>query len=151
MAEKIYTKDGIQIGKVMRDLLNTWEAKPCRILFEDLGKDCPSIMLQQMTAAEKVKQYVNGSYIGIWNFSIYVRINEADTAKRFDAIAVLEDLAKWLTEQDERGVYQRLPELGDKMTATKIEMTAIPSIAMRYENGVEDYQAMFALEYRARR
>lgn len=145
---KVYTTDGIILAKVMRDHLNGWPNKPTEIKLEDLGKTVPSMMLQQLSAAEKLKQYVNGSYIGVWNFAVYIRIAGDDTASRLDAVACLSDLGKWLTEQNDRGNYKRLPNIDGDRVATSIRMTASPSIAVRYENNVEDYQALFALEYK---
>lgn len=149
--EKVYTNDGTVIAKVMRDHLNTWSKKPVDVMLEDLGKRVPSMMVQQLSASEKKRSYVNGSYIGVWNFALYMRVNGVDTASRVNAIACLSDFAAWLTEQDENGDYVNLPRIDDKRIATSIELLANPSLAARYENGYEDYQALLSLEYKVRR
>lgn len=149
--EKTFTNDGVLIAKVMRDHLNSWPKKPTDFVLEDLGKKVPSLMLQQLSAAEKKKTYINGSYIGLWNFAVYVRINAKDTASRLDAIGCLEELSKWLQDTNTKGEYINLPYIDTNRTATKIEMTTTPSIAARYDDGTEDYQAIFSLEYQARR
>lgn len=149
--EKTFTNDGVLIAKVMRDHLNSWAKKPTDFMLEDLGKKAPSLMLQQLSAAEKKRTYINGSYIGSWNFAIYIRIDAKDTASRLDAIGCLEELSKWLQQKDSKGEYVNLPLIDTDRTATKIEMTTTPSIAARYEDGKEDYQAIFSLEYQARR
>lgn len=41
-----------------------------------------------------------------------------------------------------------LPKLSGGNTAIKIEMTSTPSIAARYDNGTDDYQAIFSLSYK---
>ncbi len=151
MADRIFTNDGVLISKVMRDLIASWPEIPVKLLVEDPGRECPCMVLQQLSAAERLKTYVNGSYIGVWNFAVYVRINAEDTATRFDAVSILEELGSWLSEKDTDGRYKRLPEIDETRAATKIEMTTTPSIANRGDDGVEDYQALFSLEYKARR
>lgn len=148
---RIFTADGVIIAKVMRDYLNTWPKKPCVITLETIDKDAPSMMLQQLASAEKVKQYVDGSYIGAWNFAVYVRVNGMDTASRLDAFAVLDELGAWLTERNSNGAFARLPSIDTNRIVTSIEVSNTPSIASRYEDGTEDYQIVFRLEYKFRR
>ena len=148
---RVYTKDGVVIARVMRDLLNTWPDKPVEIRLDDLGAKAPSMMLQQLQAAEKRKSYVNGSYIGVWNFAVYMRVYCNDTVSRLDATACLNDLSDWLTEMTSDGKFVRLPVIDDRRSATSIALTATPSVAARYENGTEDYQMLMSLEYFSRR
>lgn len=148
---RVFPSDSVLLVNAMREHLNSWPEKPATFLIEDLGKNIPSLMLQQLSAAQKKKVYVNGSYIGVWSFAVYVRVSGKDTASRLDAIACLNDLTEWLTETDEEGNFVRLPCIDDVRNATYIEATTTPSIAARYENGVEDYQAVFSLEYKVRR
>lgn len=148
---RVYTNDGIQLAKVMKDHLNSWHKKPTEIMLEDLGKEVPSMMLQQLASAEKKKEYVNGSYIGVWNFAVYIRVSGTDTASRLDAVGCLNELAEWLTELDAEGSFVNLPVIDDSRQATKIETSSTPSIAARYENGIEDYQVVMSLEYKVRR
>jgi hypothetical protein len=148
---KIFTNDGVLIAKVMRDHLNSWTKRPTDFKLEDLGKKVPSLMIQQLSAAEKKRTYINGSYIGVWNFAVYIRINALDTSSRLDAISCLEELSKWLQSKNNKGEYVNLPFIDLHRTATQIEMTTTPSIAARYDDGTEDYQAIFSLEYQATR
>ncbi len=143
-----YVPENLLIPKVMRDHLNTWDKKPVEISAEEAGKTVPAMMIQQLASVEKKKQYINGSFIGVFNFAVYVAINGEDTASRLDAMAVLNDLGMWLSEMDETGNYTHLPDLGEDRKAIQITMTSTPSIAARLENGVEEYQALFALEYK---
>ena len=150
MARIMTTNDGVYLAKAMKTLLNKWPKKPvAEIFLEDLGKSTPSMMLQQLSAAEKKKEYINGSYIGVWNFAVYIRINAEDTASRIDATGALQDLADWLQARDENGEFANLPDLDDTKTAIKFDMTSTPSISARYDDGVEDYQAILSLEYKA--
>lgn len=148
---RVYTNDGVMIARVMKDLLNSWQKKPVEIQLNDIGTRVPGMMLQQLAAAEKKKAYVNGSYIGEWNFAVYMRVRNIDTASRLDAISCLTELAEWLTEQNSEGVYLHLPVIDDDRTAVGITLSSTPSIAARYENGTEDYQVLMALEYIVKR
>ena len=148
---RVFTNDGVLIAKVMKDHLNGWPKKPVTIMLEDLGKEVPSMMLQQLAAAEKKREYVNGSYIGVWNFALYIRVSGNDTASRLDAIGCLNEAAEWLMQKDEDGSFSNLPAIDDGRIATKIEMSSTPSLAARYEDGTEDYQAIMSLEYKVRR
>lgn len=149
--DRAYTNDGILIAKVMKNYLNDWSEKPVEIMLEDLGKKVPSMMIQQLSSAEKKREYINGSYIGVWNFALYMRVSGKDTASRLDAIACLTDLSDWLTERDGNGDYINLPHIDDKRTATSVQLLSTPSLAARYDNGYEDYQAILSLEYKVRR
>lgn len=149
---RTFPTDSILIAQAMRNHLNSWPRKPVEFRLEDLGKDVPSLMIQQLAAAEEKKAYVNGSYIAGWSFAVYARVSGEDTASRLDGLAILNDLAAWLTETDESdGSFVRLPYIDDNRRPTSISLKTTPSIAARYDNGVEDYQAVFTLEYKARR
>ena len=147
----VVTSDGVYIAKAMKTLLNSWPDKPAPILLEDLGKEATSMMLQQLAAAEKRREYVNGSYVGVWNFAVYIRIEAEDTESRLDATGSLQALADWLQETDSQGCFAHLPVIDDRRVASKIEMTSSPSLVARMEDGTEDYQAVFSLEYKATR
>lgn len=148
---KIYTNDGVYIAKALKDHLNSWAGKPAPINLEDFGSEVPSMMLQQLSGAYKKKAYINGSYIGSFPFSVYIRVDGVDTATRLDATGALQGLFDWLSKKDENGEYVNLPTIDDSKTATQIEMTSLPSIAARYEDGSEDYQVILELQYNARR
>ena len=148
---KMFTSDGVVIAKVMRELLNRWPEKPCEIMLESIDKKAPSMMLQQLASAEKIKQYVDGSYIGAWNFAVYIRVGGRHNASRYDAFAALDKLGTWLTARDSSGSFTHLPEIDSTRIATSIEMSSTPSIASMNEDGTEDYQAIFSLEYKFKR
>lgn len=145
---KFYEPENILIPRVMRDHLNTWPRKPVEIQAEHAGTEVPAMMMQQLAAVEQEKRYINGSFIGVFHFAVYIAIIGEDTAARLGALAVLNDLGLWLSEKDESGHYTHLPNLGDDRTAVQITMSSTPSIAARHENGVEEYQALFDLKYK---
>lgn len=144
---QFYQSDNILIPKVMRDHINTWENLPVSIKLEDTGKTVPSMMIQQLAATTKKRKYVNGTYVGVFNFAVYIVIDGEDTASRIDALAVLNDLGEWLSKKDEDGQYVNLPDLGQGRRAMSITLSSAPSIAAKHETGEEEYQALFVLEY----
>ena len=148
---RIYTNDGVYLAKALKDHLNSWHGKPALINLEDFGGEVPSMMLQQLSGAYKKRAYIDGSYLGSYPFSVYIRVDGADTASRLDATGALYGLFEWLTQKDENGEYVNLPTIDDSNTATAIDMTSLPSIAARYDDGTEDYQAIFELQYNVRR
>ncbi len=145
---KVYTTDGVLLAKVMRDHLNDWPDKPADILLEDFDRDNPSMMLQQLSAAEKVRPYIDGSYIGVWNFSVWVRIDATDTASRLNALGCLSKLYEWLDARDDDNRHIHLPVIDTNRTATQILMPNAPSVVEKIDNGVEVYQAVMQLEYK---
>lgn len=146
---KFYQSDATLILRVIRDHINTWDELPMDLKLEDVGKSIPSMMIQQLASIAKKRKYVNGTYVGVFNFAVYVAIDGEDTASRIDALAVLNDLGEWLSARDEKGHYLNLPDLGECRRAISVTVSSSPSIASRQDNGVEEYQALFALEYMA--
>lgn len=145
---RIYTNDGVYIAEALLDHLNKWDSKPSEIRFEDFAKDPPSMMLQQLSGSYKLRSYIDGSYIGEYPFAVYIRVDGSDTASRLDATGSLLGLSKWLDERNTDGTRKNLPILGSERTAVKIELESYPSIAARYDDGTEDYQALFKMQYK---
>jgi len=140
MSEPVYTSDGVQIVEKMLNHLNSWDKKPADIRLERFEKATPTMMLQQLSGAVKVRQYVSGSYIGSWPFAVYVRIKGTDTNQMVSGTSVLNDLHKWVLENP-------LPFIGDGRKAVKIQMTSAPCGISSAENGEEDFQTIFELQY----
>ena len=146
---KVYCNDGVILAKVVRDYINTnWAAKPALVVLGDFAHKPPSLMLQELAQAEIKRPYIDGSYIGQWSFAVYMRINAEDSAARLSASAALYDLAEWFRAKDGSGAFSHLPTIDSKRTATRIEMSTTPALAAQYDGGVEDYQAVYQLEYR---
>lgn len=121
--------------------LNTWPQKAVHIGLDALEKTAPSMMVQPLSGTVVQREYINRSFLGSWPFAVYVRANAGDNADRVDAFGMLMALWEWMRAGP-------LPDIGERKTPMKIEMTSLPSLMMRYEDGSEDYQAVFALTYR---
>ena len=146
---KVYCNDGVMLAKVIRDHINSnWAKKPASLVLGDFAQEPPSLMLQELAAAEIVRPYIDGSYIGRWSFAVYMRINAEDSAARLSASAALNELADWFRERDSSGAYIHLPVIDQQRKATKIEMSTTPALAAQFDGGIEDYQAVYQLEYK---
>ena len=148
MANVVYTNDGVLLSRVMREHLNKWPERPSDVMLEDHSRELPSMMLQQLAAAKVKRAYINGSYIGSWMFSVYIQIDGKDTATRLDALKCLTDLDEWLNMKDPAGHFINLPVIDPLRRAIQVIMPNAPSVSAKYESGVEEYQAIFEMEYK---
>ena len=121
--------------------MNTWPGKPARFGLDNLEKDSFSLMLQQLPGAVVKRKYVDGSYIGLWPFAVYVRSRINEAAQRLSAVSILNELNDWMK-------VGALPDLGPGRICHSLGMTLLPSVAADYNNGVVDYQAQYVMEYR---
>ena len=143
------SNESVVIEQSMLDFLNTWSDKPvAEIKIDELDKKALSMMFQPLAGTKKVKKYVNGSYSGEFPFAVYVRTPNLDTKHKLDARKILNSLDEWFSKKNDKKELVNLPNLSGNNIATKIEMTSTPSIACRYDNGTDDYQAIFSLSYK---
>ena len=131
------------IAEAMLAYLNRWEGKPVTIALELADKKPVSMCMQQLSGTVVEKRYIDGTFIGIWPFAVYVHVSGRDTSQRLKAVQYLATLGEWMEDAT-------LPKLGNGRSAISVEMTALPALAIRYENGDEDYQAMYGLKYKQR-
>ncbi|MEG1892101.1 MAG: hypothetical protein RR301_11815 [Clostridia bacterium] len=129
------------IAQAVLAYLNAWGEKPCEISFELAVRKGISMKMQPLSATVIKKKYITGSFVGDWPFAVYVRINKGDTASRASAMRTLDDLGRWISTQP-------LPNIGVNRTANKVEITGLPSIAVNNDDGSEEYQALYCMEYK---
>ncbi len=142
------TNVSVIIEQSMLEFLNTWPEKPVEIKLDELDKKESSMMFQPLSGTKKGRAYINGSYNGEFPFAVYVRASNLDTKHKLDARKILNSLDEWFSAKNDKKEFINLPKLSGGNTAVKIEMTATPSIAARYDNGTDDYQAIFTLSYK---
>lgn len=144
----ISSNENVIIEQSLLAFLNTWPGKPMEIKLDELEKRDSSMMFQPLSGAKTSKRYINGSYNGEFPFAVYFRAVASDTKTKLDARRLLNSLDEWMSEKNEKKEYIHLPVLSGGNTAIKIEMTSTPSIAACYDNGTDDYQAIFKLSYK---
>lgn len=142
------SNESVTIEQSLLVFLNTWPDKPFEIKLDELEKRDSSMMFQPLSGVKKIRKYVNGSYNGEFTFAVYVRAITSDTKTKLNARRILTSLDEWMSEKNEKKEYINLPALSSGNTAIKIEMTSTPSIAASYDNGTDDYQAIFTLSYK---
>lgn len=132
--------DNVAVAKDMLNHLNNWPDKPCRFSIEELPNKAPALMLQPLAGSGVERRYIDGSFIGLFTFSVYLRTEQTDTHDKLSAYDTLEKLAYWLENSD-------LPVLSGKRSAIKIEQSATPALAL-IDDDTEDYQTVFSLRYK---
>jgi len=136
--------DVLQVVSALKDYINDMEGLPCAVELEMLGEP-PSMMLQQLSGAARYWEDIIGNYEARFPFAVYIRIFGTTETDRIDAVTILNDLGTTFDEATQSGT---LPDLGDGKTITSITMTNFPSLIARAEDGTEDYQAIYRLEYK---
>lgn len=152
MANTKFTNDGAYLVQTLLEKVNEWDGKPCEVKLDELGEKPPAMMFQPLARARVLRQYVDGSYIGVLALAVFIRVNALDTRTRLNATGVLNALGDWLEEKDETTrEYKNLPVFTNNTQARSVEMTATPAISTRYDNGYEDFQAIFEMQYYKKR
>lgn len=131
------------IARSMLDYLNAWPNKPASFTLDGQNKEAPSATILQLASSGILRQYIDGSYIGNYSFAVYIRMKQADTGNKLDVLDLYEDLRKYFASA--------LPRLRDGAVAIKLETLSTPALAAAYDDGTEDYQATYRLEYKAKR
>lgn len=126
------------LWRILLDHLNTWEDKPCEILYDKFAKNGLSMRMQQLSGTVIVRKYVNGSFIGIYPFAVSLRIDGQDTETRLDAADKLCALTEWLSANP--------PDLGADRSFYEFEATT-PSQSAIYEDDTEDYAVTITMRY----
>ena len=117
--------------------LNSIEGLPCKVGLEMLGAKPPSMSLQQLPGEETIKAYINGDRECRLPFAVYMRIPGKDTKSRTNAAAVFRLIETKAKQDKEHGV----------LPFDDFNMSQLPSLYNRQENGVEDYQAIYSIDY----
>ena len=131
------------IARSMIDYLNEWSNKPARFTLEGIAKEAPSATILQLPTSGVVKKYIDGSYIGMYNFAVYIRLNKADTSQKLEVLDLYDDLMEYFKSDAK-------PDLGEGATTRYFELLSTPALAVRYDDGSEDYQASYRLVYKAK-
>lgn len=117
--------------------LNGIAGLPCKIGLEMLEAKPPSMSLQQLPGEETIKAYINGDRECRLPFAVYLRIPGKDTKSRIDATAVFRLIENKAKQDKEDGV----------LPFDDFNMAQLPSLYSRQENGIEDYQAIYNIDY----
>lgn len=128
------------IAEAMWRHVNAWPGRGAPIVLDTPGTRAPGLALRQLSGTVVEKRFVDGRFIGRWPFALVVRVDAEDTQRRLGAVEEIAALGGWLREN--------FPVLGEGRMCLEVEMTGLPAQAAAYEDGTEDYQAVFALVYK---
>lgn len=68
--------DTVAVAKDMLNHLNSWPSKPCKFAIEELPNKAPAIMLQPLAGSGVERRYIDGSFIGLFTFAVYLRTEQ---------------------------------------------------------------------------
>jgi len=111
-----------------------------RLLFDFLGGENGECSISPVISDKAVKTYIDGTAIKEYTFAFQalLAVSDAPDAINTDNMFMLRKWQDWLTEQERARNY---PDFGEKCKFVKLEnLSDMPSLAMRYENGVAKYQ-----------
>lgn len=134
-------KETDQVSRMLLAWINQFPDKPvARINYEYLN-DAPDIALSTIQAAYKTRQYITGEYEAQYQFKIIYRVKPADNGDRLRADELLNNLADWAAERNDK------PVIGAGRTVQEIESNTRSSLFARYEDGSEDHQILMTMTY----
>ena len=144
MAEQIELTAAEEEQAVTRSVMawiNTYPDLPVGIInFEQLRPDSTSMALSLIQSAAVVRRYITGGHEGELQFKVIYRIKPGTSNDaRLKADELLNAIGDWAAEN--------APDLGDNVTVRRVEATTRGSLFAVYENGDEDHQIFFRLNY----
>lgn len=121
--------------------LNDFPESPVALInFENLAADQESMALSTIQSSYITKRFIYGGYRGEYQFKVIYRIKPGNSNdKRLKADELLNRLGEW--------AKVNLPDLGEGITALKVEPSARASVFAAYDNGDEDHQILLKLSY----
>ncbi len=139
----VAAKEVEKISRAMLIWANTFPEKPCMIRYEflDAGNGAETGMaLCTIQGAYITRQYILGGYQAEYQFKLVYRIRPGDSNdRRLQADELLNRFGDWARTQK--------PDLGDGITARRVEATTRSSKFAAFEDGYEDYQILMKLTY----
>lgn len=130
-----------RISRSVMAWINTYSTLPVSIInFEQLSADTASMAVSTIQAAYIVKRYITGGHEGEYQFKLIYRIKPGrSNDERLKADELLNAIADWAKANK--------PNLGNGVKTIKCEATTRSGLFAVYENGDEDHQILFKLNY----
>lgn len=119
------------------EYINTIEGLPCVVSLEMLSSKKPAMSLQQLPGEETIKAYINGDRECRLPFAIYMRISGKDTKSRINAVDVFRLIEETAKKDKEKGT----------LPFKNFNMAQLPALYNRQDDGTEDYQAIYSVDY----
>lgn len=134
------------IAKAILTLINTeYPNLPVsRVEYQSLDINNSSMSIYNLSNSVIDRQYINGSYIATYKFSLVYRSIPTNTLQRVDCEELLSNIANWLVSVD----LDSYISLTGNRYVDNISITSPPVLFRQYQNGSEDYHVIFALKYK---
>lgn len=121
--------------------INSYPNLPVSIInFEQMRPDAQSMALSVIQSARIVRRFITGGHEGELQFKLIYRI-KAGTSNdaRLKADELLDAIGDWAAANP--------PTLGNEIKVRRVEATTRSALFAIYENGDEDHQILFRLNY----
>ena len=130
-----------RISRSIMAWINTYTNLPVAIVnFEQLRADAASMAVSTIQAAYIVRRYITGGHEGEYQFKLIYRLKPGNSNdERLKADELLNAIADWARSNK--------PSLGSGVRVIKCEATTRGGLFAVYENGDEDHQILFKLNY----
>lgn len=137
-------EDADKISRYVSVWVNTFPEKPVPIIkFEQMELDTGAeaqMSLETVQGTRITKRYILGGYQAEYSFRLVYRIHpDKSNDMRLDAEELLNRFGDWASKN--------LPDLGEGVTARRVEQTTQSAKHVAYTDGDEDYQIMMKLTY----
>lgn len=131
-------------SKITRTLLawlNTFPDKPVTMIkYEQLEDKTVAMALSTIQSTYIVRSYITGGHLAEYQFKIIYRVRPGSSIDaRLTADELLDRFGDWLAENR--------PDFGEDIIITKLAPTTRSSLFAAYDNGDEDHQILFLLQY----
>ena len=130
-----------RISRAMMVWINANPDLPvARVNYEQLEADTDGMALSTIQGARIVRKYIVGGHEGEYQFKLIYRLKPGKSNDaRLTADEVLNAIGTWAKTNP--------PALGDGLRLLSIDATTRGSLFAIYENGDEDHQILFKLNY----
>lgn len=123
------------------------------IMFSDMSPNTECMGMWSIGSAVKINQFIAGSYIGQYRFTLQYRYSTKNSKERLSKQSLLTTVGDWLgkkkivTEDGNEFQLKEYPKTCGKNDINKIEMTEHTILIDRNASGYEDSVANFQLTY----
>jgi hypothetical protein len=117
------------------------------LMFDFLREHQGSCAFAPVSGETALKRYINGDAVKVYRFVLQVAfaLSEATDDTNTQNMFTLRQWQKWIDEQER---LKRYPDFGDNCGDYHVyNLSNMPQMAMRYENGMAKYQFFAELKY----
>jgi len=139
--------EGYLLSKICNHL-NNWQQRMCDFWPESpdgvlsassAGRGLPCAVVSAASGAVKLRQYVDGGYVGQFPFRVGIRIAGVTSADRLAVLDFFDNLTVYLEAF--------VPAPDSMREYIRCRLTALPTKDSTGKDGTEEYHAFYTMEY----